>query len=115
MQWPASIDEVAYCGLSGDVVPFREAGEQFLDWADGEHRDHPATANRLRVSFASLFTFFDNTPVCSIQPVHIDDFKSWRRKCPKCQATNSRAKPARPAADREKEFGRSLYGMTCMH
>ena len=22
----------------------------------------------------------------SIQPVHVDDFKSWRRKCPKCQA-----------------------------
>ena len=46
-----------------DVVSFRKVGEQFLDWADGEHRDHAATANRLRVSFASLFTFFDQTPV----------------------------------------------------
>jgi len=69
-----------------DVVSFRQAGEQFLDWADGEHREHPATANRLRISFASLFTFFEHTPVCSIQPAQVDDYKVWRRKCPQCQA-----------------------------
>ena len=51
----------------------------FLKWADGEHREHPETARRLKVSFASLQPFFGKRPVHSITAGHLEDYKSWRR------------------------------------
>src|SRR2546428_47187 len=48
------------------ITQFTEAAEMFLKWAEGEYRDHPASARRLAVSFTSLKKFFDRTPVSSI-------------------------------------------------
>src|SRR3974377_1082085 len=49
--------------LHTEIIPFSEAAESFLRWADSEHREHPNTAKRLRTSFASLSEFFGNKPV----------------------------------------------------
>ena len=43
--------------LKLSVQLFNEASEMFLKWANGEHREHPETARRVRVSFASLQPF----------------------------------------------------------
>ena len=61
------------------VLPFTEASEQFLIWAEGKHRDHPSTATRLRTSFASLNVFFKDAMVHTITEGRVDDFASWRR------------------------------------
>jgi hypothetical protein len=44
--------------LTLHVRPFDEAAQEFLTWAEGEHREHPNTTKRLRVSFVSLCAFF---------------------------------------------------------
>ena len=61
------------------IVRFAEAAEAFLKWTEGEYREHPASAKRLAVSFASLKHFFGRTPVPSMTEGQIDDYKSWRR------------------------------------
>lgn len=66
--------------LKLQVKPFNDAAEQFLTWARGEYRNHPASAERLAVSFASLTLFFGKLPVCALQqPGRIEDYKAWRR------------------------------------
>ena len=60
--------------------PFSDAAEAFLTWAEGEHQEHPQTARRLAVSFASCKTFFGDQPVHSITAGHLEDYKSWRRR-----------------------------------
>ena len=61
------------------AVPFSEAADQFLMWAEGEYREHPATARRLKVSMASCKSFFSEQPARSITPGHVEDYKAWRR------------------------------------
>ena len=61
------------------VVPFREAADQFLKWADSEHREHPNTPSRLRTSFVSLLAFFKSLAVSAITAGNIEDYKAWRR------------------------------------
>ena len=65
--------------LAVEVRKFGEAADEFLRWADGEHKDHPNTAARLRVSFASLKKYFGTAPVHSISPNAIEKYKTWRR------------------------------------
>ena len=65
--------------LKLEVKPFSDAAIEFLNWADGEYRDHPNTARRLRTSFVSLGRFFRATPISAILRGHVNDFKSWRR------------------------------------
>ena len=65
--------------LKLEALPFIEAATAFLAWADGKHRDHPATALRLRTSFASLKPFFKNRMVHTITEGLVDDYASWRR------------------------------------
>lgn len=65
--------------LSLEVRKFNEAAEEFLKWTEGEHKDHPNTARRLKISFASLKQFFENTPVHSITPNFVEKYKTWRR------------------------------------
>jgi integrase len=65
--------------LSLEPKKFNEAAEEFLKWSEGEHRDHPNTAKRLRTSFASLKRFFGNIAVHSIAPNAVEKFKTWRR------------------------------------
>jgi integrase len=65
--------------LKLEMKPFSDAAVEFLQWADGEYRDHPNTARRLRTSFVSLGQFFRTTPISGILRGHVNDFKSWRR------------------------------------
>src|SRR5262245_1125644 len=51
--------------LTLQIKSFNDAAAEFLNWAAGEHADHPATARRLETSFASLTKFFARTPVSS--------------------------------------------------
>ncbi len=66
--------------LKLEAVPFSEAATAFLSWADGKHRDHPATARRLRTSFASLNPFFKNQMAHTITESRVDDYAPWRRR-----------------------------------
>jgi integrase len=65
--------------LKIEVVRFDDAAAKYLAWADAEYKAHPATAKRLRTSFASLRTFFARTAVTAITAGSIEDFKAWRR------------------------------------
>lgn len=65
--------------LKLQIKPFTEAAAMFLDWAKGEHRQHPATAARLRTSFASLNLFFKGKSVAGINAGDIEDYKTYRR------------------------------------
>lgn len=62
-----------------EVQPFSDAVMSYLKWADSEYREHPASAKRIRTSFASLSVYFSDRPVSSITPGNIEDFKAWRR------------------------------------
>jgi len=66
--------------LKLEVRPFSEAATAFLEFADGKHRDHPATSRRLRTSFASLNAFFKSAMMHTISEGHVDDYASWRRR-----------------------------------
>jgi hypothetical protein len=59
--------------LQIQAVPFNEAGEKFLAWADVQHAKKPNTARRVRASFASLFAHFGRTAVASITPGDVLD------------------------------------------
>lgn len=63
-----------------EAKPFNEAAVIFLEWAKGEHREHPNTHKRLVTSFASLKTAFGTTPVAAITAGHIEQYKTWRRE-----------------------------------
>lgn len=60
------------------AVPFNEAGEKFLAWADAQHAKKPKTASRVRTSFASLLVHFGRTAVASITPGDVLDYRAWR-------------------------------------
>jgi integrase len=62
------------------VTPFSDAAEQFLTWAETEHREHPNTSRRLRTSFATLTKFFRSSAVSGITQGAIEDYKAWRRR-----------------------------------
>lgn len=59
--------------------PFGDAMAAYLEWAKGEHREHPGTPQRLAVSATNLVAFFGRTPVAAITAGQIEDFKSRRR------------------------------------
>jgi integrase len=68
-------------GLSKiQVIPFGRAAEAFLTWAEGEYRDHPATARRHKISLAALGEHFGTSPVCRITAGSVEQYKGWRRK-----------------------------------
>lgn len=60
-------------------VPFIEAATMFLAWAQGEHRDKPATWKRLRGSMTSLKVFLGARPVNSITSGDVELYKTFRR------------------------------------
>jgi integrase len=63
-----------------EIKPFGEAAAMYLAWCDGEYREHPNTARRIRTSFASLTEFIGNRAVSAITTGHLEDFKAWRRE-----------------------------------
>lgn len=60
------------------TIPFHDAARHYLEFVDGE-AESPATARRIRASFASLVKFFGSKPVAVITPGDIEDYKQWRR------------------------------------
>lgn len=63
------------------AVPFSQAADQFLSWAeDVEYRAKPNTAHRIRTSFASLLAWFGERPIADITPGAIEDYKAWRAR-----------------------------------
>jgi integrase len=58
---------------------FSDAMRIFCDWKDGECREHPATATRVRTSMASLGKFFKGTMLHRITSGAIEGYKAWRR------------------------------------
>jgi hypothetical protein len=63
------------------AIPFSDAAEQFLNWADGENAgDKHGTYLRIKSSFTSVREFFGRKTVSGITDGQIEDFKSYRRK-----------------------------------
>lgn len=61
-------------------APFSEVAEEFLEWTEMEHRDHPNTARRIKTSFANLIVFFRDQLVPKITPGQIESYKTERRQ-----------------------------------
>lgn len=61
-------------------MPFSSAADQFISWAQGEHRDKPNTWLRLAASCTSLKLFFKQKPVHLVTDGDIEDYKTWRRE-----------------------------------
>ena len=58
---------------------FAAAAGEFVAWCkDVEYRQKPSTAERIRVSFASLVSFFGEKPLVSIGPGEIERYKTHR-------------------------------------
>jgi site-specific recombinase XerD len=56
------------------------ASAEYLTWKEGECREHRSTADRCRVSFASIGQCFSaDTLVHAIQTGDVERFKTWRR------------------------------------
>jgi integrase len=62
------------------VREFSDAAEEFLDWAEGEHREHPNTYKRIATSFASAKEFFGREPVSLIDDGRVEAYKTRRTK-----------------------------------
>jgi len=60
------------------VRRFSDAAAEFLEWAKVEYREHPNSARRLAVSFASAVEFFGTEPVSMIDAGGIEAYKAHR-------------------------------------
>ena len=60
------------------IREFNDAADEFLQWVQVEHRDHPNTYRRVVTSFASAKEFFGRTPVSLIDEGRVEAYKSWR-------------------------------------
>jgi integrase len=77
--------------LKLQATVFRDAADQFIEWAKGEHRAKPNTWKRLQASMTSLKAFFGNRPLHTITVGKIQDYMSWRRLCPQCKGAGCKA------------------------
>jgi integrase len=60
-------------------VPFDSAVAQFLNWCESvEYRRKRNTFLRLKTSLASAVEYFGEHRVDELQPVHVEDYKTWR-------------------------------------
>lgn len=62
------------------AISFAEAVPVFLEWYQGEHREHPNTTKRAATSLVRLMEFYRDQLVSNIKPGSIELFKTWRRK-----------------------------------
>ena len=56
------------------------AKDEFLPWSENEHRAHPNTHKRYKVSSKPLIGFFGNVPLDAISPGLVEKFKVARAK-----------------------------------
>ncbi len=67
--------------VSSVTVTLRDAAKQFIVWSESEHREHPNTARRQKVSLNVLQEFFGGDKTLrSITAGDLDDFSAWRRE-----------------------------------
>jgi integrase len=60
------------------VRQFSDAAKEFLDWAEGNYREHPNSYDRVATSFASHKEFFGTEPVSLIDAARVEAYKTWR-------------------------------------
>jgi hypothetical protein len=57
---------------------FKAAMRSFLAWSEQQHKRHPATSRRYRVSSAALLSHFGDQPIDRITPDDVERFKAAR-------------------------------------
>lgn len=57
---------------------FKAAMRSFLAWSEQQHKRHPATARRYRVSSAAILSHFGDQPIDRITPDDVERFKAAR-------------------------------------
>jgi integrase len=57
---------------------FKAAMKAFLEWSEGEHKEHPATHRRYKVSSIALLSHFGDEPIDRITPEAVEAFKTAR-------------------------------------
>src|ERR1017187_75501 len=57
---------------------FKAAMKSFRDWSEGEHKEHPATHRRYKVSSVALLSHFGDAPIDTITPEALEAFKTAR-------------------------------------
>jgi hypothetical protein len=57
---------------------FKAAVKAFLEWSEGEHKEHPATHRRYKVSSIALLSHFGYEPIDRITPEAVEAFKTAR-------------------------------------
>lgn len=57
---------------------FKAAMRSFLAWSEQQHKRHPATSRRYRVSSAALLSHFGDPPIDRITPEDVERFKATR-------------------------------------
>jgi integrase len=57
---------------------FKDAMKAFLEWSEGEHKAHPATHRRYKVSSIALLGHFGDEPIDRITPEAVEAFKTAR-------------------------------------
>ena len=62
------------------IPRFRQAMEDFIEWAKAEYAAHPTTCRRYQTSSKPLLLFFKDSPLDQITSDHVERFKVWRTK-----------------------------------
>ena len=62
------------------IPKFRQAMEDFLEWANLEYSSHPSTYRRYQTSSKPLVVFFGNTAIDRIDSDDVEKYKAWRMK-----------------------------------
>jgi len=57
---------------------FKAAMRSFLAWSEQQHKRHPATFRRYRISSAALLSHFGDQPIDRITPDDVEQFKAAR-------------------------------------
>ena len=57
---------------------FKAAMRSFLAWSEQQHKRHPATSRRYKVSSAALLSHFGDQPIDRITPEDVERFKAAR-------------------------------------
>jgi integrase len=62
------------------IPTFKQAMEDFLEWAKAEYAAHPATCRRYVTSSKALLRNFGNTSLDRISSDDVEKFKTWRAR-----------------------------------
>lgn len=66
--------------LQTGIEPFTSAADKFIEFCEGEYRDHPNSWKRIRGSMTSAKEKWRRIPIHTIKKAELEDYKAWRRK-----------------------------------